>query len=323
MKVWPRPRSPLPLISDPSRSRPARRRTPVSGCAHGARPARPVSPGDQQAAGARGQARARWRARGVARGVALRRGQVARRSARRRRAAARARSRRQRRSVRGARQRSRCRDQVVEDYIALVAALPPPPANMWLSVDLSHLALDARGGSRRSPRGDRSSPAGPSARAGRRRAARSRRPHLGLRHGRRLARPGRSAWCHRASESRALVGRRRHAGRRRRPRPAGQRRLRGSHRRPRIRRADGRGLPPARLPARRARRSVVDGHPRRPPARGTAPCLRVRARRATARRATRGVGRAARSGRPHPRLRPVRAGLVRYWSRRLAESRGA
>jgi proline dehydrogenase len=34
-------------------------------------------------------------------------------------------------------------DQVLEDYIALVAALPPPPADVWLSVDLSHLALDA------------------------------------------------------------------------------------------------------------------------------------------------------------------------------------
>ena len=34
-------------------------------------------------------------------------------------------------------------DQVVEDYIALAAALPPEPADVWLSVDLSHLALDA------------------------------------------------------------------------------------------------------------------------------------------------------------------------------------
>ena len=37
-------------------------------------------------------------------------------------------------------------DQVLEDYIALVAALPPPPADVWLSVDLSHLALDAGAG---------------------------------------------------------------------------------------------------------------------------------------------------------------------------------
>ena len=34
-------------------------------------------------------------------------------------------------------------DQVVEDYLALAAALPPEPAGLWLSVDLSHLALDA------------------------------------------------------------------------------------------------------------------------------------------------------------------------------------
>src|SRR5215208_4742820 len=34
-------------------------------------------------------------------------------------------------------------DQVLEDYLALVAALPPPPADVWLSVDLSHLALGA------------------------------------------------------------------------------------------------------------------------------------------------------------------------------------
>ena len=33
-------------------------------------------------------------------------------------------------------------DQVLEDYIALIAALPPAPADVWLSVDLSHLALD-------------------------------------------------------------------------------------------------------------------------------------------------------------------------------------
>jgi proline dehydrogenase len=34
-------------------------------------------------------------------------------------------------------------DQVCEDYLALVAALPPPPADVWLSVDLSHLAVGA------------------------------------------------------------------------------------------------------------------------------------------------------------------------------------
>ena len=34
-------------------------------------------------------------------------------------------------------------DQVLEDYIALVAALPPSPADVWLSVDLSHLGLEA------------------------------------------------------------------------------------------------------------------------------------------------------------------------------------
>jgi proline dehydrogenase len=32
-------------------------------------------------------------------------------------------------------------DAVGEDYLALVAALPPPPADVWLSVDLSHLAV--------------------------------------------------------------------------------------------------------------------------------------------------------------------------------------
>jgi len=34
-------------------------------------------------------------------------------------------------------------DQVLEGYLALVAALPPPPADIWLSVDLSHLGLEA------------------------------------------------------------------------------------------------------------------------------------------------------------------------------------
>ena len=32
-------------------------------------------------------------------------------------------------------------DRVVEDYVALAAALPLPPADAWLSVDLSHLGL--------------------------------------------------------------------------------------------------------------------------------------------------------------------------------------
>jgi proline dehydrogenase len=34
-------------------------------------------------------------------------------------------------------------DRVVDDYRRLAAALPPPPADVWLSVDLTHLALDA------------------------------------------------------------------------------------------------------------------------------------------------------------------------------------
>lgn len=33
--------------------------------------------------------------------------------------------------------------RVVEEYLSLAAALPPPPADAWLSVDLTHLALDA------------------------------------------------------------------------------------------------------------------------------------------------------------------------------------
>jgi proline dehydrogenase len=33
-------------------------------------------------------------------------------------------------------------DRVVEDYLALAAALPAPPADAWLAVDLTHLALD-------------------------------------------------------------------------------------------------------------------------------------------------------------------------------------
>jgi proline dehydrogenase len=34
-------------------------------------------------------------------------------------------------------------DRVVEDYLALAGALPEAPADAWLSVDLSHLAVDA------------------------------------------------------------------------------------------------------------------------------------------------------------------------------------
>jgi proline dehydrogenase len=33
-------------------------------------------------------------------------------------------------------------DRVTDDYLALAAALPAPPADAWLSVDLSHLGLD-------------------------------------------------------------------------------------------------------------------------------------------------------------------------------------
>jgi proline dehydrogenase len=33
-------------------------------------------------------------------------------------------------------------DRVLADYTQLAAALPPPPADVWLSLDLSHLALD-------------------------------------------------------------------------------------------------------------------------------------------------------------------------------------
>jgi proline dehydrogenase len=33
-------------------------------------------------------------------------------------------------------------ERVVKDYRELAAALPPPPADAWLSVDLTHLALD-------------------------------------------------------------------------------------------------------------------------------------------------------------------------------------
>jgi proline dehydrogenase len=33
-------------------------------------------------------------------------------------------------------------DRVLEDYLGLAASLPPAPADVWLSVDLSHLALD-------------------------------------------------------------------------------------------------------------------------------------------------------------------------------------
>jgi proline dehydrogenase len=34
-------------------------------------------------------------------------------------------------------------DRVLEDYIGLAGALPPPASEAWLSVDLTHLALDA------------------------------------------------------------------------------------------------------------------------------------------------------------------------------------
>ncbi len=35
-----------------------------------------------------------------------------------------------------------CADRALEEYLLLTEVLPPPPADVWLSVDLSHLALD-------------------------------------------------------------------------------------------------------------------------------------------------------------------------------------
>jgi proline dehydrogenase len=37
-------------------------------------------------------------------------------------------------------------DRVLEDYVDLAGALPSPPADVWLSVDLTHLALDTDAG---------------------------------------------------------------------------------------------------------------------------------------------------------------------------------
>ena len=37
-------------------------------------------------------------------------------------------------------------DRVAEEYVELAAALPPAPSDAWLSVDLSHLALDTDAG---------------------------------------------------------------------------------------------------------------------------------------------------------------------------------
>jgi proline dehydrogenase len=33
-------------------------------------------------------------------------------------------------------------DRALEDYLELAGALPPPPSDAWLSVDLTHVALD-------------------------------------------------------------------------------------------------------------------------------------------------------------------------------------
>ena len=53
-------------------------------------------------------------------------------------------------------------DRVVDDYLELAGALPPPPADVWLSVDLSHLALvaDASGAAARLAAIARATPSG-------------------------------------------------------------------------------------------------------------------------------------------------------------------
>jgi proline dehydrogenase len=53
-------------------------------------------------------------------------------------------------------------DRVLEDYLELAGVLPPPPADAWLSVDLSHLALvtDASGAAERLAAIARGLPAG-------------------------------------------------------------------------------------------------------------------------------------------------------------------
>ena len=97
-------------------------------------------------------------------------------------------------------------DRVLEDYLALVAAVPPPPADVWLSVDLSHLALGAGAAAA----ADRLAaiadalPVGRRLQVGAEEAALSR-PRPSLRARRRRARLGRSAWSNRAGESRALA----------------------------------------------------------------------------------------------------------------------
>ena len=61
-------------------------------------------------------------------------------------------------------------DRVLDGYLALAAALPAVPADAWLSVDLSHLALEhRRAGRRRAAGGDRAEPARRPAGPGRRR----------------------------------------------------------------------------------------------------------------------------------------------------------
>ena len=95
------------------------------------------------AAGARRQAPARRRARRVAGGFALCRGQVAERSARRRRDVL-EHGHGVSLDLFGERVSDPVvADRVLEDYIALAAALPRAPADVWLSVDLSHLGLEA------------------------------------------------------------------------------------------------------------------------------------------------------------------------------------
>jgi proline dehydrogenase len=200
-------------------------------------------------------------------------------------------------------------DRVLEEYVELAGALPPPASEVWLSVDLTHLALDtdAVAVADRLAAIARALPAGGRVQVGAEDAARS----------------DAIVACVLDVAARGLadrLGATVQANLRRSPADADALARAGVH----VRLVKGAyveatGAHPygeatdvafLRLGFRLAERDLVDGHPRRSTPRGAAPRSRTPAGRAAARSTPRDPRRAAHPRHPDPGLRPLRPRLV-------------
>ena len=202
-------------------------------------------------------------------------------------------------------------DRVVEDYVELSNALPAPPADVWLSVDLSHLALDVD----RSAATERLAaivealPLGRRVQVGAEEAARTDAvlacvlAVAGRGLSDRLGATVQANLMRSPTDAEALAG----AGVHIRLVKGAYMESAGAHRY-----GEPTDVAFLRLGFQLAERAryLVNGHARCPIARGAAAGPQLNAGQATARRAARGARRASHPRRPDARLRPLRWRLV-------------